>query len=134
MKVTLDTNVLIAAFIAKGTCHDLFEDVARHHELVISDYILAEFMEKMVAKLGFTQKEAREAKALIRERARRVRPAELENPSDIDEDDLPILGTAVSGQVDCLVTGDKELLALGGVSGIRIIRPGDFWKLEDAAT
>lgn len=134
MKVTLDTNVLIAAFIAKGTCHDLFEDVARHHELVISDYILAEFMEKMVAKLGFTQKEAREAKALIRERARRVRPAELENPSGIDEDDLPILGTAVSGQVDCLVTGDKELLALGGGSGIRIIRPGDFWKLEDAAT
>ncbi len=39
--------------------------------------------------------------------------------------------TSVSTQIDCLVAGDKELLVL---SGIRIIRPGDFWKLEDVAT
>ena len=131
MRVTLDTNVLIAAFVAKGTCHDVFEDVARHHELVISDYILSEFTKKMTVKLRFTRKETREAKDLILERARRVQPADLDPPPKIDVDDLPVLGTAVSGQVHCLVTGDNELLELGSFGDFRIIKPGDFWKFED---
>lgn len=133
MRITLDTNVLIAAFITKGTCHDVFEDVVRHHELVLSDYILGEFTKKMTTKLRFTRKETREAKALILERARRVQPIDLDPPPKLDVDDLPILGTAVSGQVHCLATGDKELLELGSFGNIRIVRPGDFWELEDDA-
>lgn len=41
------------------------------------------------------------------------------------EDDL-ILATAVSAQADYLVTGDRQLLALGQYQGVRIVTPRDF--------
>lgn len=136
MRVTLDTNVLIAAFIAKGTCHEVFEDVVRHHQLVLSDYILDEFTAKMTEKFGFSRKEAREAKALLSEKVllvRPIEPIEVEAPTgiDIEADDLPILGTAASGKCHCLATGEKKLLELGAIDEIPILKPGDFWRMED---
>jgi uncharacterized protein len=41
------------------------------------------------------------------------------------EDDL-ILATAVSAQADYLVTGDRQLLALGEYQGVQIVTPRDF--------
>lgn len=41
------------------------------------------------------------------------------------EDDL-ILATAVSAQGDYLVTGDRQLLALGQYDSVRIVTPRDF--------
>lgn len=41
------------------------------------------------------------------------------------EDDL-ILATAVSAQADYLVSGDRQLLALGAYHGVRIVSPRDF--------
>lgn len=41
------------------------------------------------------------------------------------EDDL-ILATAVSAQADFLVTGDRQLLALGQYDGVQIVTPRDF--------
>jgi predicted nucleic acid-binding protein len=44
-----------------------------------------------------------------------------------DPDDLPMLGTAVAGNVDCLITGDKRLLTLGQYEGIPILSPRGFY-------
>ena len=41
------------------------------------------------------------------------------------QDDL-ILATAISAQADYLVTGDRELLALGQYQGAQIVTPRDF--------
>jgi putative PIN family toxin of toxin-antitoxin system len=41
------------------------------------------------------------------------------------EDDL-ILATAVSAQAEYLVTGDRQLLALGQYQGVQIVTPRDF--------
>ena len=131
MKVLLDTNVLIAAFIAHGTCHELLESVARNHELVSSKYILGELEDRLRYKFKCTKKDARDTVGLISERAEVVTPVEVETASPIDPDDLPVLGSAVAGSCDCLVTGDKELQKLGHVEEIPIISPSQFWKLED---
>ena len=45
-----------------------------------------------------------------------------------DSADLPILGVAVGGSADLLVTVDKDLLALGTYQGIPILKPGEFWR------
>jgi predicted nucleic acid-binding protein len=47
------------------------------------------------------------------------------------EDDL-ILATAVSGRADYLVTGDRQLLALGSYQGVRIVTPRDFLAILEA--
>ena len=36
MRLVLDTNVLISAFISRGLCTQVFEHCAKHHELVTS--------------------------------------------------------------------------------------------------
>ena len=42
--------------------------------------------------------------------------------------DIPILGTAVAGNAELLVTVDKDLLALRQFRGFVIIKPGEFWQ------
>jgi predicted nucleic acid-binding protein len=60
-----------------------------------------------------------------------VAPAEILDETGADAEDVPVLGTAVSGSCHCLVTGDKKLLEIGTIQGIPIIRPTQFWGFED---
>ncbi len=55
MRVLLDTNVLIAAFITHGTCSDLFEHCIRQHEIVISQFILDELEGHLRKKFKFPE-------------------------------------------------------------------------------
>lgn len=41
-----------------------------------------------------------------------------------------ILGTAVAGNADCIVTGDNDLLTIGRFRGVDIIVPSDFAQYE----
>jgi predicted nucleic acid-binding protein len=34
VKVLLDTNILIAAFVARGVCHELLEHCVRQHTVI----------------------------------------------------------------------------------------------------
>lgn len=45
MKIVLDTNVFIAAFISHGACHELLEHCAIRHEIILSPFIYDEFKE-----------------------------------------------------------------------------------------
>ena len=52
MKIVLDTNVLIAALIARGVCHELLEHCVLRHTLFTSEFILNETHEKLTEKFG----------------------------------------------------------------------------------
>ena len=54
----------------------------------------------------------------------------MEVPADAcrDPDDLPIRGTLLAARVDCLVTGDEDLLALREFRGIPILSPRAFYE------
>ncbi len=43
-----------------------------------------------------------------------------------DEDDLKFLKCAVSGKADFLVSGDKDLLSVKEIEGVRIITPAEL--------
>jgi len=45
-----------------------------------------------------------------------------------DHDDLLIPASALAGGAEVLVTGDKELLALGSIYNLEIISPRQFWE------
>ena len=47
-----------------------------------------------------------------------------------DPDDDPILEALVGGEVDCWVTGDKDLLEIKRFRGVPILSPSDFWHME----
>ena len=65
MKILLDTNVLIAALIARGTCHELLEHCVLRHTLFSSDFILNETEEKLIEKFGYTAELASEVAAFF---------------------------------------------------------------------
>ena len=69
MTVTLDTNVLVAAFISRGGCHDLFEYLVRHHEIACSDHILDEFRTVLTNKIRIPESRVGATELLIRNRA-----------------------------------------------------------------
>ncbi|NBC15816.1 MAG: putative toxin-antitoxin system toxin component, PIN family [Bacteroidetes bacterium] len=130
MRLTLDTNVLIAAFISRGTSHELFEHVVRHHELVLSPFIVGEFRRILRDKFGMPAGDVAEATALLHERAEIVAPEPLPELVCRDADDDEVLATARTGGCICLVTGDKDLLVLDAYDGIAIVSPRDFWAFE----
>jgi predicted nucleic acid-binding protein len=59
-----------------------------------------------------------------------VTPSPLATPICRDVDDDNILATAVTGNCECLVTGDKDLLVVKQFQGIDILSPGDFQEYE----
>jgi uncharacterized protein len=112
VRLVLDTNVLLAAFVAQGTCHDLLEHCQREHHLVTSAFILQEFEDKLKGKFKVPTEKASVATSLLRGSAELVTRA---------------------GRVDCIVTGDKDLLSLGSFDGMPILLPGHFWRHEAEA-
>ena len=130
MRLVLDTNVLIAAFVSRGSCTELFEHCARMHELFTSLFILDELSQKLVAKIGASRAEARAVTRLLRSRCEVVLPVVVEPHVCRDPDDLPVLGTALAAHARALVTGDRDLLALRRHGRVRILAPRDFWRFE----
>lgn len=130
MRVVLDTNVLIAAFITHGACNELLEHCAINHEIIMSAFILDEVRDKLVGKFNFSSREAEAVLLLLKSRAVLVKPRALEKPTCRDPDDDLILGTAIAGNCECIVTGDKDLLDLDCFEGIRMVNPSDFWATE----
>jgi len=130
VKVVLDTNVLIAALIARGTCHELLEYCVHEHELVTSDFILGEIRQALMKKFHFSRQEATEAVALLKTGMIIVTPEPLPVPVCRDLDDDNIIGTAIAGSCMCIVTGDKDLLVLKHYRGIDILSPDSFWRHE----
>jgi predicted nucleic acid-binding protein len=45
-----------------------------------------------------------------------------------DPDDDVVLGTAIAGRCDVIVTGDKEIQMVGMVAGLKIMSPRQFWQ------
>jgi putative PIN family toxin of toxin-antitoxin system len=134
MKVVLDTNVLIAAFITRGVCSDVFEHCVRHHTLVTSDFILKEYRENLVHKFKYSEEKVEEAVKLLCSRMEVVAPADLATAVCRDPDDDAILGTAIAGKAACIVTGDNDLLIIKKFRTVDIVRPAEFAEYEAAKT
>jgi len=134
MRLVLDSNVLIAAFVARGVCADLLEHAVRVHDPATSEFILDEVHTKLREKIRVTTSQADQAVKLLRSRFEVVEPVTIDEEACRDPDDLPVLGTAVAARCDVLVSGDKDLLELETFRGIRIVSPGAFWKVESQSS
>ncbi len=124
MRVVLDTNVLIAALIASdGSCAKLVKHCLQYHTVISAEYILSELSDKLTKKFKRQPADVADTVAFFREQFTMVEPVVLNNPVCRDANDDQILGTALAGQVVCIVTGDKDLLTLSTFAGIQILAP-----------
>jgi putative PIN family toxin of toxin-antitoxin system len=131
MRLVLDANVLIAAFVARGVCAELLEYCVREHEPVTSAVILEEVRRKLIDKIKATASQADQTVKLLRTRLEVAEPAALGAQVCRDADDDVVLGTAIAGRADAIVTGDKDLLDLESYRDIPIVSPRGFWSFEN---
>lgn len=129
MRLVLDANVLIAAFVARGVCAELLEYCVREHEPVTSTAILEEVRRNLVAKIKATS-QADQTIKLLRTRLDVVEPVALGAQVCRDADDDVVLGTAIAGRVDAIATGDRDLLDLESYRDVAIVSPRGFWSFE----
>jgi putative PIN family toxin of toxin-antitoxin system len=129
VRVCLDTNVLVAAFATRGLCADVLRAVLTEHDLVLGDVILAEFRRVLKSKLKVPADRIESAEAVFSTIEVLPKP---DKPSSLKvryQDDRWVVATAVCGNADVLVTGDKDLLAVAGDAPLLILEPRAFWEL-----
>ena len=131
MRLVIDTNVLIAAFLSHGVCNELLEHCVLNHDVVFSKFIFDELKDKLTNKFKFTNQEASAVVNLLKSRCSVVRTQALPSPISRDPDDDNIIATAISGTCDCIITGDKDLLDLKKTGDVLIVSPSQFWQIEE---
>ena len=129
MRIVFDSNVIISAFITtSGTAKDVFLYCGERSQIIISKYIISEISEKLINKLGFSKTEVKEVIDFLETHAELIEPADQKLELSRDKKDNPVINLAVSADAEFLISGDKDLLVLKEVKGVRITSPAEFWK------
>lgn len=128
MKVFLDTNVLLSAFLSNGLCAALMRQLLESdHEILIGEPVAREFVR--IAKEKFHEPPQALSYAYEILRRQTTLPGVAEIPEGIpDPDDAPIIACALSGNSELFVTGDYALLELGEVRAMPIVSPREAWE------
>lgn len=127
MRIMLDTNILVSAFIFKSkTINELINKLSMEHEIVIASYCVDELKELINTKFKVNKKALNEFLLTF--------PYDLVySPNDVDEklfeirdeDDYIILHTAILENVDIFITGDKDFKDVK-VEKPEIMTPSEF--------
>ena len=128
MKVFLDTNVLVSAMATRGLCTDVLREILTSHQLVVSVPLFNELKRALREKLQIPGEVIEDAIEILQRDAHFATPSTLSDVKIRDKADLTILSSALNGNADLLVTGDKELLDLGKIEDMEIVSPRGFWE------
>ena len=109
MRIVIDTNVLVSAFVFGGKAGTLMNMLFESsHELLVSDYVDAEFK----AILEMKWKEKAEKVYLLYHKLPFVfcgsSPIPMGNLRDAK--DIPVLSDALFHQADMILSGDKDFM------------------------
>ena len=129
MRVFLDTNVLVSAFITRGLCSDIFRIILSEHQLVLSDYILKELEQVLLNKINLPRNLVSSILQFLKSFeiiSDHTPPVKIELR---DQTDVPVLSAALNSKADVLITGDKDLLDVSEKYGVRIMDPRAFFCL-----
>lgn len=128
MRVFLDTNVLVSAVATRGLCADVLREILLAHELVLSTPLLAELKNILHTKIGIPQEIISDFIDVLTQDSTLSENSKLIDIDFNDKNDILILSTALNGNAELFVTGDKELLELGKIQTMRIVSPRQFWE------
>lgn len=133
MKVFLDTNVLISAFLGSGLCGEVLRTITDEHQLSVSRLVIDEYQQVLGQKLGVGKADLREALMLVQQAI--ILPDALmgESHAASPTNDVVILKTARDAGVDLLVTGDRGMLSLATDFNVVAVTPRGFYQLTTQA-
>jgi uncharacterized protein len=133
MDVVLDTNIVVSAAISRRGPPGQIIVAWRNgsFDQVTSAPLVDELQRKLMsdrlrAYLTWNQEEVAEFLDYVRHHAKIVAPTRIIEVIKDDPDDNRVLEAAVEGEVDYIVSGDRDLLGLGEYANIPIVTPARF--------
>ncbi|MHB1276119.1 MAG: putative toxin-antitoxin system toxin component, PIN family [Candidatus Humimicrobiaceae bacterium] len=130
IKVVLDTNVIIAAFVARGLSNSVFELCLDKFEVIISEYIIKEISKKLIDKIKIPEEKVNEIIDFLRDCCTIFNYESLKESICRDKKDDEILALAKGSSSKYIVAGDKDLLVLINFDNIKIINPRQLWEIS----
>ena len=128
-RVCLDSNVLVAAFVARGLCAEVLRVVISDHHLVIPERVRDEVRRVLRRKIKASE-EAVDAVEAVFARCDIVAASPAASPISVrDPDDEEIFADALAADVQLFITGDADLLSMAAESPIPILSPRAFLTL-----
>ena len=129
MRVFLDTNVLVSAFITRGLCADIFRIILSEHDLILCTHVLSELEDVLKRKIVLPQNQINSILKYLRTFdivTNHTPPTKIDLR---DENDIPVISASINSFSDIIVTGDKDLLDISEKYGIKIVDPRTFFQL-----
>ncbi len=129
IRVCLDSNVLVAAFAARGLCSDVLAHVLIEQHLFLPDAVREETLRILKDEFKLSSEALGSVVAVLDRCEAAVASGESSPVPVRDPDDERILADAVGAGVQIMVTGDKDLLDVAEQSPIPILSPRAFLML-----
>lgn len=135
LRVVLDTNVLLSGIAYPASLPGRIMTAWRHGsvEVVLSAYLIEELrrvLPRLAARHGLSEMEIDDLVDSLSIQAELLDPVPVQESELRDGNDLPVLGTLLAamsaGNIDYLISGDKDLLALA--DSYPILTPAEFWS------
>ncbi len=129
MHVFVDTNVWIAALIARGTCAELVDHLIAQHVIWYSPLVDEEVLRVLSEKFGYSEGRVRGVKLWLEDVARCT--PRIDDAPEItgDRADDFVLKAALEAPSEVLVTGDSDLLDVDVDAALVIVEPAGFWRI-----
>jgi len=135
VRLVVDTNVLVSAFLWEGTPGQLIElagekVVRLYTSRGLLDELAATLAKKKLAKpVAATGLTAAQMLANYRRIATLVTARQLTDQVSRDADDDKVLACAIAAKADLVVSGDDDLLCLKAFQGMPIVSPAEAVRI-----
>jgi putative PIN family toxin of toxin-antitoxin system len=127
VKVFLDTNVLASAFATRGLCADVLQATLAGHDRMVAEVVLVELKRVLREKFHVPADVIKETEAFLRQFTVVPKPKKHLDLGIRDPDDEWVVASAVAGDADVIVTGDKDLTTVKKAP-VDILTPREFWE------
>ena len=132
MRIVIDTNLIVSAFIWGGTPLILIKEARLTKIEIISSTETFDELKRIIMRPKFINslaKSNRKPEEIIsryQELVKFIHPATIPTHVVRDPKDIKFLECAVGGQADYIITGDNDLLVLKEYQGIRVVTASEF--------
>jgi len=120
LKVVLDTNIFVSAFLTKGDCARIVRMWEKGKFILITSTEILKEIVDVLTYLGAPRHHTSRLLKLVQQKARLVEPYLKVNVSRHSADNK-FLECAIEGNAEVIVSGDDDLKVIGEYKGIRII-------------
>jgi len=132
MKLILDANLLVSAYIADGKIHADWQNGLGAHQIFISPEIFTEVERALQEKAShLTRDQIRTALTEILERCKVVRLKTNYQGALVDEHNRHLADLALAVGADKILTGDHPLPEMKVIGGAPVVALAQFLKNEN---